>query len=86
MLAGFVFWYRMQVGLPCCSGVNGPKSGPKLPKLVCAGWSVRAIGGSEQSSYANSLNGLKTLRPGRLKSRSLPVAMVSPWRRAVAAM
>ena len=27
---------------------------------------------------ANSLNGLKTLRPGRLKSRSLPVAIVSP--------
>src|SRR5262245_46014599 len=27
---------------------------------------------------ASSLNGLKTLSPGRLKSRSFPVAMVSP--------
>jgi hypothetical protein len=36
--------------------------------------------------YASSLNGLKTLIPGRLKSRSFPVAIVSPWRRAVAAI
>ena len=36
--------------------------------------------------YVNSLNGLKTLSPGRLKSRSFPVAIVRPWRRAVAAM
>lgn len=36
--------------------------------------------------YANSLNGLKTLSPGRVKSRSFPVAIVRPWRCAVAAM
>ena len=36
--------------------------------------------------YTSSLNGLKTLPPGRLKSRSFAVAIVSPWRRAVAAM
>ncbi len=36
--------------------------------------------------YANSLNGLKTLSPGRLKSRSFPVTITSLWRRAVAAM
>ena len=36
--------------------------------------------------YANSLNGLKTLSPGRLKSRSFPVAIVRPCRRAVAAI
>ncbi len=38
------------------------------------------------TGYGSSLNGLKTFSPGRLKSRSFPVAMVSPWRRAVAAM
>jgi hypothetical protein len=42
--------------------------------------------GSAWRGYANSLNGLKTLSPGRLKSRSFPVAIVRPCRRAVAAM
>ncbi len=37
-------------------------------------------------SAGNSLNGLKTFRPGWRKSLSLPVAMVRLWRRAVAAM
>ena len=36
--------------------------------------------------YASSLKGLNTLSPGRRKSRSFPVAIVRPWRRAVAAM
>jgi DNA replication protein DnaC len=36
--------------------------------------------------YDSSLNGLKTLTPGRRKSRSFPVTTVSRWRRAVAAM
>ncbi len=37
-------------------------------------------------AYGSSLNGLKILSPGRLKSRSFPVAIVNPCRRAVAAM
>jgi hypothetical protein len=38
------------------------------------------------SGYLSSLNGLKTLSPGRRKSRSLPITIVSPRRLAVAAM
>ena len=34
----------------------------------------------------SSLNGLKIFRPGRRKCRSLPVTMVRPYRKAVAAM
>src|SRR3954452_14006185 len=37
-------------------------------------------------AYGSSLNGLKTFSPGRRKSRSFPVAIVKPCRRAVAAM
>jgi len=47
---------------------------------VAAGYKLRVL------SYGSSLNGLKTFRPGRRKSRSLPVTIVSPWRLAVAAM
>ncbi len=50
------------------------------PGLICGSSGRLRVG------YANSLKGLKTLSPGRLKSLSFPVAIVSPWRRAVAAM
>lgn len=40
----------------------------------------------QRNHYFSSLKGLKTLNPGRLKSRSLPVTIVNPCRRAVAAM
>ena len=46
----------------------------------------RNPGGNRSLCQVSSLKGLNTLSPGRLKSRSLPVAIVSPCRRAVAAM
>src|SRR5262249_21973660 len=57
-----------------------------------AGWAAwlfahdRTIQLRTKTAYGSSLNGLKTLSPGRLKSRSFPVAIVSPCRRAVAAL
>ncbi len=49
---------------------------------------VAAAGGAGvgQRPLRSSVNGLKTLVPGRRKWRSLPVTIVSPWRRAVAAI
>jgi hypothetical protein len=52
----------------------------EMPGFTSSPW-IRGASG-----YGSSLNGLKTFRPGRLKSRSFPVAMMRPYRRAVAAM
>jgi len=43
------------------------------PELRC-----RNPGRDQSLGQVSSLNGLNTLSPGRLKSRSLPVAIVSP--------
>src|SRR5438309_9953610 len=74
--------------LPMCPEWTGEVGSPH--------WTISATGSSVppdllqtvtgRRGYANSLNGLKTLSPGRLKSRSFPVAIVRPCRRAVAAM
>ena len=46
----------------------------------------RFINVAADQRVGGSLNGLKTFKPGRRKSCSFPVAIVSPYRRAVAAM
>ena len=60
----------------CLAGTHGGLTSTRFRQWLLA---ASHVGGS-------SLNGLKTLSPGRRKSLSLPVAIVSPCLRAVAAM
>jgi hypothetical protein len=57
---------------------------PSNPFVACLTWCAHLP--MPMAVHGSSLNGLNTFSPGRLKSWSLPVAIVSPWRRAVAAM
>jgi hypothetical protein len=69
-------WYLGAIGLHLDYDMACEGSCSSIPALrPNDGHGVR---GWSRTRYGRPLNGLKTLSPGRLKSRSFPVAIVSP--------